>query len=88
MEIGEISNPMQFAAPDGKPGFRILKLKNRIDPHKANLKEDYQRIMGMATNEKKKGITKDWIKKKSKITYIRLEPEFNCTFDNEWTISN
>lgn len=88
MEIGEISKPMQYTGVDGKPGFRILKLKNRIDPHKANLKEDYQRIMGMATNEKKKTITKDWIKKKSRITYIKLDSEFACPFDNEWTISN
>ena len=88
METGDISKPMQFSIPDGKPGFRILKLKNRIDPHKVNLKDDYQRIAGMATDKKKKELIGDWIRKRSKITYIKLDPEFACKFENTWTISN
>jgi len=73
---------------DGKPGFRVLKLKNRIDPHKANLKDDYQKIAFMASNEKNLKQRKEWIKKRSKITYIKLDPEFACQFDNEWVINN
>ena len=88
MEPGDFSRPMQFAGPDGKPGYRILKLKTRIDPHKANLKDDYQRISIMANQEKKKGTVKEWIKKRSKITYIKLDQEFICKFENQWTINN
>jgi peptidyl-prolyl cis-trans isomerase SurA len=88
MNIGELSKPMQFMALDGKPGFRILKLKNRIDPHKANLKEDYQRISLMANQNKKEKMMKDWIKRRSKMTYIKLDPEYACKFENQWVISN
>jgi peptidyl-prolyl cis-trans isomerase SurA len=89
MQIGDISKPMQFVSPvDGKPGFRLLKLKNRIDPHKTNLKDDYQKLALLATSEHNKKMIKDWIKKRSKITYIKLDPEYNCKFENEWTISN
>lgn len=88
MVIGDLSKPMPFAAADGKRGYRILKLKNRIDPHKANLKEDYQRISLMANQEKKKELIKEWIKKRSKITYIRLDKDYACKFENNWTISN
>lgn len=88
MQIGDLSKPMQYMAPDGKPGFRVIKLKNRIDPHKANLKEDYQRISFMATQSKKEKMMKDWIKKRSKITYIKLDPEYTCQFENTWIISN
>ena len=88
MQPGDISKPMQFSTVDGKPGYRILKLKNRIDPHKANLKEDYQRISSMANQEKKKELVRDWISKRSKITYIRLDKEFACKFENQWTITN
>lgn len=88
MKIGDLSKPMPFAAADGKRGYRILKLKNRIDPHKANMKEDYQRISLMANQEKKKEIIKEWIKKRSKITYIRLDKDYACKFENNWTISN
>lgn len=89
MQIGDISKPMQFASQaDGKPGFRLLKLKNRIDPHKTNIKDDYQKLALMATADHNKKMIKDWIKKRSKITYIKLDHEFNCKFDNDWTINN
>lgn len=88
MQVGEISKPMQFVSQDGKPGFRILKLKNRIDPHQTNLKDDYQKLAQMAQVEKNKKAVKDWIKKRSKITYIKLDSEYACKFENEWTISN
>ncbi len=88
MQPDDMSKPMQFSTPDGKPGYRILKLKARIDPHKANLKEDYQRLSSMANQSKKKELVRDWIKKRSKITYIKLDKEFACKFENQWTINN
>jgi peptidyl-prolyl cis-trans isomerase SurA len=88
MNVGDISNPMQFVSmTDGKPGFRLLKLKNRIDPHKLNMKDDYQKVLMMATSEKNKRQVHDWIKKRSKITYIKLDPQFSCKFENDWIIS-
>lgn len=87
MQIGEISKPMQFSTQDGRAGYRILKLKNRIDPHRANMKDDYQRISAMANQVKKQEIVKEWIKKRSKITYIKLDQEYVCKFENDWIIS-
>ena len=89
MKIGEISKPMQFLNPaDGKPAFRLLKLKNRIDPHKTNLKDDYQKLSLLANSDYTKKQVKEWIKKRSKITYIKLDPEYACKFENEWSINN
>lgn len=89
MKVGDISKPSQFVSQtDGKPGYRILKLKNRIDPHKANMKDDYQKLSQMATQAHNEKLVKDWIKKRSKITYIKLDPEYSCKFENEWTITS
>lgn len=89
MQVGDISKPMQFLnAMDGKPAFRIIKLKNRIDPHKTNLKDDYQKLAQMTISDKNKKMIKEWIKKRSKITYIKLDPEYACKFENEWTIKS
>ena len=88
MKVADISKPMQFKLPDGKPGFRILKLKTRIEPHKMNLIEDYQKLAQFANVEKNKKLVKEWIKKRSKVSYIKLDPEFACKFENNWTISN
>jgi peptidyl-prolyl cis-trans isomerase SurA len=88
MKPGEICKPMQFTGQDGKPGFRIILLRNRIDPHKANLKEDYQKLSVMAANDRTLKIRKEWIRQHSKNTYIRLDPTLSCQFSNDWTISN
>ncbi len=88
MQVGDISKPMQFIGTDSRAGFRLLKLKNRIDPHKTNLRDDYPKLLMMATAEKNKRLIKDWIRKRSKITYIKLDPEYACKFNSEWTINN
>lgn len=88
MNIGDVSKPMQYQSMDKKVGFRLLKLKNRIDPHKTNLKDDYQKLSLMATEEKNQKLRKDWIRKRSKITYIKLDPQYSCKFDSYWTINN
>ena len=88
MKNGDISKPMTFTSMDNKPGYRIVKLKNRIDPHKANLKEDYQRMSDLANMDQKQKEVKAWIKKRSKITYIKLDPEYACKFEQDWIINN
>jgi peptidyl-prolyl cis-trans isomerase SurA len=88
MQPGDISKPMKFVGFDGNEGYRLLKLKNRIDPHRTNLKDDYQKLLMMATAEKNKRLVKEWIRKRSKITYIKLDPEYACQFESQWNISN
>ncbi|MFO0356781.1 MAG: peptidylprolyl isomerase [Sphingobacteriaceae bacterium] len=90
LNIGEISKTMEFMNyAENKPAFRIIKLKNRIDPHKANMKDDYQKLSQMASSEKSRKALKDWIKKRSKITYIKIDEEYkNCKFENNWIINN
>jgi peptidyl-prolyl cis-trans isomerase SurA len=88
--IGEISKTMEYNDyTDNKPAFRIIKLKNRIDPHKANMRDDYQKIQQMAAAEKNRKALREWIRKRSKLTYIKLENEYkNCKFENSWSIVN
>jgi peptidyl-prolyl cis-trans isomerase SurA len=88
MEIGQISKPMEFTDMDGKRAYRIVKLKNRIDPHRTNLKDDYQKLASMAVAEKNRKQVKDWIRKRSATMYIKLDTGFECNFENEWRIAN
>lgn len=90
LNIGEISKTMEFMNyAENKPAFRIIKLKNRIDPHKANMKDDYQKLSQMASSEKSRKALKDWIRKRSKITYIKIDEDYkNCKFENNWIINN
>lgn len=90
LSIGGVSKSMEYMSyPDNKPAFRIIKLKNRIDPHKANMKDDYQKLSQMAMMDKNKKALKDWIRKRAKITYIKIDDEFkSCKLEHSWSISN
>ncbi len=85
MQVGDYTKPTVYHSPDGKQAYRIIYLKNRTAPHRANLKDDYQRIQNYANvNEQKKRVS-DWVNKKSKMTYIKIDKEFqDCTFVNNW----
>lgn len=85
LEVGEISAPVQFQTQDGKDAYRILFLKSRTDPHKANLKQDWDKIQEWALEDKKQEAIGEWIGDKSKSTYIKINKEYDdCVFLNTW----
>ena len=52
------------------------------------MQDDYIKLLNMATFEKQKNLISNWIAKKSKTTYIKIDSEFNsCKFDYNWTIT-
>lgn len=86
MRVGEISKPIIVTTQDGKKnGYRIVYLKNRTEPHKINLKDDYQRLQNMAQADKQRRLIDTWINKKLKNIYVRIDPEFTkCKFTHGW----
>ncbi len=85
LKTGEPSAPVITQTRDGKQAYHIVFVKSRTEPHRANLKEDYQRIQEEALAAKKEKIINDWIKKKISTTYIRVSDEYKkCKFDNPW----
>lgn len=85
MKVGEESQPILWQKPDGSQAYRIVKLISRTEPHKANLKDDYQKIQEVSMQEKQNKVMKTWIDKKVKKTYVKLDNDFkNCKFENNW----
>jgi peptidyl-prolyl cis-trans isomerase SurA len=85
MKIGELSDPVPVRIGEKKESYRIVSLKARTEPHRANLKQDYQRILMAAENEKKEKLVKDWIERKRQSFFIKIDPEFSdCPFKNSW----
>ncbi len=82
MNVGEISEPfMVYSRELGKEVFAIVKLKTKVDSHRANLSDDYQLIKSMCENEKKTMAVEAWIKNKIKDTYITIAPEWrDCDY--------
>lgn len=77
MEIGSISRPLEFQQPDGSTAFRILYYKNRLAPHQANLKDDYQKIAAATLNNKRNKILSEWFDDARDEVYIDIDPEFD-----------
>lgn len=85
LKVGEISESNFFRKQDGKEGFRLIKLLNRIDPHKADLRHDYTRLKEIALNQKRSEAIKEWVNEKTKDTYVKLNKGyFDCVFEYEW----
>ena len=85
LEVGDISNPVLYENEEGKQAYRILYLKNRTKPHRANLIDDYNEIQNWALEDKKNQTIKKWISNKISKTYIRLNEEYrDCDFRNNW----
>ncbi|RLD45038.1 MAG: peptidylprolyl isomerase [Bacteroidetes bacterium] len=87
MEIGDVSNPVPMKTEDQKDAYRILKLLEQTQPHRANLKIDYPRIQEWALQNKQRKAIDKWINKKAKQTYVRIVEQYKkCSFSHDWEI--
>ncbi len=85
LKVGETSATVPFTTEDGTQAYRLLYLKLRTDPHRANLKDDYSKIQEWALNKKKQESLSAWIAEKSKSAYIKINDRYkDCTFRNNW----
>lgn len=87
MKEGEISEafPM-FSEKLNHEVYVIVRLKHKLQNHKANLTEDYQMLRKMCENETKQKIIEAWLRNKIKETYVFISPEWrDCEYHYpEW----
>lgn len=87
LRVGETSAATPFLTEDGTQAFRLLHLKYRSTPHKANLDQDYNKIQEWATDKKRQEALTAWIGEKSKNAYIRINKRFDfCELKGNWTV--
>jgi len=85
---GEYSSPILYTNEDAVLSYRILYLKSKIAPHRANLVEDYDVIKNAALEEKKNNAIEKWIINKVKVTSIKIDEKYkNCDFVIRWQIN-
>lgn len=85
LEVGEISGPIPMITEDGRQAFRIVKLLSRIDPHLANLEDDYDLIQQLALQQKQRRAIQTWINRKLASTYVFIHDDFlHCEFEMNW----
>ncbi len=85
LKVGQISQPVLMETEDKREAYRILYLKRRTLPHRANLEEDYNIIQDWAQQDKQQKAFSEWVKRKVKKTYVNIIDKYkDCEFDNEW----
>ncbi|MBQ0158686.1 MAG: peptidylprolyl isomerase [Bacteroidales bacterium] len=85
MQVGEVSRAFRMVSDKtGQEVCAIVKLKNRIDGHRATMADDYQTLMEEVLFVRNKEKIDEWIKQKIKTTHVIVNPDWrNCDFQYE-----
>ncbi|MDA8871263.1 peptidylprolyl isomerase [Flavobacteriaceae bacterium] len=85
LEDQEITSPLMEEDRSGLKKYKILKVSNRFDEHKADYSKDYVRIKSLALKEKQLKAIQDWMQEKIESTYIYVNKDNrSCDFNNNW----
>ena len=85
LKVGEYSQPTEFADEKGKKGVRILVLMARTEPHRENLKDDYNKVAIRALEEKKNSALEKWFNTKIPTYFIDIDKEYQgCAEMKKW----
>lgn len=85
LKVGEYSKPVEYNDERGKKGVRIVYLKTKTDPHRENLKDDYNKIAQRALELKKENALDKWFGDKIKNYYIMIDDEYKtCASLKKW----
>lgn len=82
MEIGDVSAPFEMIDGKGKTVCAIVKLKNRVNGHKATITEDFRVMKDVVLNKRREEVLHEWVVDKIKSTYVRINDKYkNCDFE-------
>ena len=81
MNVGEVSKAFTMIDGKGKEICAIVKLKSRINGHKATISEDYQTLKNIVVKKREDEVLNKWILEKQKEIYVRINPAWQkCDF--------
>ena len=76
LQPGSISEAALVRKPDGTEIFRILQLRDRVAPHRANLTQDFSLLKNYVQNQRKQAKMMHWVEDKKAETYIYQAPGY------------
>lgn len=84
LKVGQVSDAFQMRNSKGKTVCAIVKLKNKIEGHRASITEDFQVLRGVVLAKRREDYLRNWVKDKLKNTYVRMNERYqNCQFEYE-----
>ena len=82
MNVNEISKPIKTIDPKNQQTiYKIIKLINKNNAHKANLRDDYVELSNVYMASKKEKTLDEWVRDKQAGTYVHIDDSYlNCNF--------
>jgi peptidyl-prolyl cis-trans isomerase SurA len=85
LKVDEYSQPTEFTDERGRKGVRIVQLITRTQPHRENLKDDYNKIAARALEEKKNSVLDKWFQDNFNSYYVKIDGEYSgCKEVGKW----
>jgi len=81
LEPGQVSEPelITLPTPDRQQAWRVFYVKSISAPHRANLKDDYQKMQALALQRKQNQTMQNWIEKHKNVFYMHISDQYkNC----------
>ncbi len=74
MHVGEISDPFVYQLRNGKVTCAVVKLKSRVEGHRATMADDFEILNSIVTDLKQREYLQKWIREKQRTTYVKISP--------------
>jgi peptidyl-prolyl cis-trans isomerase SurA len=85
LKPGEFSKPTEYTDERGKKAVRIVEILTKTEPHRENLKDDYDKVAQRALEEKKNDALEKWFTKKIPSFYVNISDEYkSCPEMQKW----
>jgi peptidyl-prolyl cis-trans isomerase SurA len=85
LKAGQYSQPSSFTDERGKKGVRLVYILSKSEPHRENLKDDYNKIAQRALEQKKNNVLQNWFQTKIPTYYIMIDGDYrNCPNLSKW----
>jgi peptidyl-prolyl cis-trans isomerase SurA len=85
LSAGQYSKPTAFTDERGKKGVRLVYIISKSEPHRENLKDDYNRIAQRALEQKKNKALQTWFQSRISTYYIMIDGDYrNCDNLSKW----
>jgi peptidyl-prolyl cis-trans isomerase SurA len=77
LKVGDYSTPIVYKDEQDKQAVKLVYLQSRTEPHRENLRDDYDRIAQRALEEKKEKVVEKWFLSKLPTYYVMVDKDFH-----------
>lgn len=84
LAVDSVSEPFTMTNNKGKTVCAIIKLKSRVEGHRASITEDFQAMQNIVLQNEQQKVLREWVNDKIKHTYVKMADRYkHCDFEHQ-----